>query len=369
MKAAVLYRQQKIEEYPLTIEEVNIQTPKKGEVLIKVLSTGTCHSDLHVIEGRTPVPLPCVPGHEIYGVVENVGPDVTTVNPGDYVVASFIWPCGKCHNCITGKENLCEVAAAVRIKGVLLDGTSRLTLSDGRPVYAFLGGGFAEYVIVPEFGVKTLPQKLRKESSAILGCAILTAYGAVIETGDIKIGESVAVFGAGGVGINIIQLCKIMNASQIIAVDIIKKKLEWSKEFGATNVINSHEEDPVKTIKELTEGKGVDIAFEVVGLPNTISQAVESVKVGGRVVLVGLMPVGSMAPIHAARIVRGGLQVLGSYGGRPRTALPKIFNLIERGLLKIDEQVMRKWKLDEINQAFLSLARGEFIRSIIVPTS
>ena len=367
MRAAVLHEYGKIDKRPLKIQQVNISKPKINEVLIKVLSTGVCHSDLHVIEGRTPIPLPCVCGHEVYGVVEEIGPYVTTVNTGDHVVAAFIWPCGKCYNCANGQENLCENMSIIRPKGVLYDGTSRLSLPDGSPVYVFLGGGFAEYLVIPETGVKVLPQELRKETSAILGCAILTGYGAVVETGKVKVGENVAIFGVGGVGASIVQLSKAVNASQIIAIDVIDKKLEWAKEFGATDVINSKETDVVKAIKELTNGRGVDVAFEVVGLADTTYQAVESVRVGGRVVLVGLMPVGSAAPIHSARVVRGGIQIMGSYGGRPRTALPRIFDLVRKGLLNIDRFVMKRWKLEEVNEAFLSLSKGEVIRSIVTP--
>jgi succinate semialdehyde reductase (NADPH) len=366
MKAAVLHKHGEVEENPLKIEEVNFGAPKKGEILIKVLATGVCHSDLHVIEGRTLVPLPIVLGHEIYGKVEEVGPEVTTVNTGDYVVASFIWPCGKCKNCAAGMENLCETAASIRTRGVLFDGTTRLSLLDGTPLYAFLGGGYAEYAIIPELGVKALPPELRKETSAILGCAVLTAYGAVMETGKVRVGESVAVFGVGGVGINIVQFSKIANATQIIAVDIVDKKLELAKRLGATDVINAKEIDPIKGIKELTGGIGVDIAFEAIGLSGTISQAVESVRVGGRVVLVGLMPMGTAAPIHAAKVVRSGIQILGSYGGRPRIAFPVIFNLIKNGLMDIDKLVTKRWKLEELNEAFLALKKGEVIRSVVI---
>jgi len=367
MRAAILREYGKIDNHPLKIQEVNISKPKMGEVLIKILSCGVCHSDLHVIEGRTPIPLPCVCGHEIYGVVEEVGPYVTTVNPGDYVAGIPIWPCGKCYNCANGQENLCETMTMIRPKGVLYDGTTRLSLPDGSPVYIFLGGGFAEYAIIPETGVKMLPKELRKETSAILGCAILTGYGAVVESGKVRVGESVAVFGVGGVGASIVHLNKAVNASQIIAIDVADRKLKWAKEFGATDVLNSKETDVVKAIRELTNGKGVDVAFEVVGSADTTYQAAESVRVGGRVVLVGLMPVGSTASIHSARIVRSGIQIIGSYGGRPRTALPTILELVRKGLIDIDKFVMKRWKLEEVNDAFLALSRGEVIRSIVIP--
>ena len=364
MKAAVLHNYGE----PLKIQEVEIGKPLKGEVLLKVLSTGVCHSDLHVINGITPIPLPVVTGHEIMGVVEDVGEGVTSVVPGDVVVASFIWPCGKCSMCISGRENLCVKAASARMKGVLLDGTTRLRLSDGRPLHIFAGGGFAEYAIVPETALVKVPSAMqRRDSLAILGCAGLTGFGAVVNTAGIRLGDTVAVFGAGGVGMFVVQFSRIAGASQIIAVDIVDQKLAVAKSLGATHTINVREKDPVKEIKDLTGGEGVDVSFEVVGLSETITQAIESVKVGGKVVLVGLMPVGSTAPVHVARVVRAGIQILGSYGGRPRADLPIIFKLVSASLLEVDTLVSRKYKLDETNSAFEALERGEVLRSIVTP--
>jgi len=367
LKAAVLYKYGKVKDKPLKIEDVKIAEPKKGEVLLRVKTVGVCHSDIHVIKGKTPVPLPVVLGHEFVGEVMAVGEGVTSVNVGDMVVSSFIWPCGKCVNCATGFENLCETASPIRIKGVMLDGTTRLSLIDGKPIYSFLGGGYAEHAVVPEFAVSKLPPELRKESSAILGCAVLTAYGAVMNTAKVRPGEKVAIFGAGGVGMNVIQLCKIAGATQIIVVDIIDRKLSAAKEFGATNTVNASEKDPVKEIKELTEGKGADITFEVIGLADTVYQATESVRVGGKVVLIGLMAVGTTAPIHVARVVRSGIQILGNYGGRPRVDFQVIFELVRSGLLELDKLITKRWNLEQINEALEALEKGEVIRSIVVP--
>lgn len=228
MRAAVLRNYSEVSERPLKIEDIDIEKPRRGEVLLKIISAGVCHSDMNVIEGKTPSPLPIVLGHEFVGKVEEVGEGVTSVGEGDIVVSSFIWPCGRCYNCASGRENLCTTATPIRIKGVMLDGTTRLRSLEGEPIYAFLGGGFAEYSIVPEFAVRVLPNGLRKESSAILGCAILTAYGAVMNRANVRAGQKVAIFGIGGVGINIVQFCKISGASQIITVDIIDEKCRYN---------------------------------------------------------------------------------------------------------------------------------------------
>ncbi len=363
MKAAVLFEYNK----PFRILDINIAKLKAGEVLIKTEAAGVCHSDLHAISGKTPVPLPIVLGHEFTGYVKDIGEGVSRVHVGDMVVSSFIWPCGKCVNCASGLENLCEPAAALRIKGVLIDGTTRLSLPDGKPLYTFLGGGYAECAVVPENAVMPLPPELKKESSAILGCAVLTAYGAVMNTAHVRLGEQVAIFGAGGVGTNIIQLCKIAGASRIIAVDIINEKLSTAKEFGADITINSREKDPVKEIREITGGKGADVTFEVIGLADTIYSASESARAGGRVILIGLMPVGTNAQINAARVVRTGLQILGSYGGRPRVDLPKIIELTSKGLLNLDRLITKKFNLEQIDEAFATLEKGEVTRSLIIP--
>ena len=364
MKASVLFEYNK----PLKIVDVKVDKPKKDEVLLKIIATGVCHSDLHVLYGKTPVPLPVVLGHEFIASVEEVGEGVTTINKGDVVISSFIWPCGVCINCTTGRENLCETAALIRLKGVMLDGTTRLSLPNGESIHTFLGGGYAEYAVVPKFAIYRLPPELKKESSAILGCAVLTAYGAVFNAAQVRLGEKVAIFGAtGGVGMNILEFCKIAGAGQIIALGRQTWKLSVAKELGATDIINLREKDPVKEIKELTGGKGADVVFEAIGLPDTIYQAIEATKVGGRVILIGLMPIGSSAPIHVAKVVRSGIQIMGSYGGRPRLDFPIIFDLAKKGLLNIDRLVTKKFTLDQVNEAFEALEKGEVIRSILIP--
>ena len=361
MRAAVLFNYKE----PLTIQEVEIEEPKENEVLIQVTATGMCHSDVNVFVGATPVPPPVVAGHEITGIVKKVGKNVTRVKEGDRVVAAFIHPCGKCRNCISGKENLCETFASVRLKGVMFDGTSRLRLKDGRRVQTFLGGGFAEYAIVHENALTVVPEDIPLEKVAPLGCAGITAYGAV-NSAKIEPGETVAVIGVGGVGLSVIQLLKASGAGRIIALGTKKWKLEKAMELGATDVINTKETDPVKALKEITGG-GPDVVIEAAGTEQTVQMAVDSVRIGGRVVLVGLPPVSAQIPLRIASIVRGGITIIGNYGGRPRIDMPRLLELVKLGKYDPSKLVTGKFKLEEINEAVKLLEEGEAIRSLIIP--
>lgn len=368
LKAAILYNYKEEPPYNLKIEDVKIDKPKAGEALIRVVAAGICHSCLHAIHGTLPYPsLPFIPGDEFVGYVEEVGPGVSRVNVGDMVVATWVWPCGKCRWCLTGKEHLCPTYLRSIGGGVMLDGTTRISLPDGGPVYVYGGlGGYAEYAVVPEVAVHPLPPELRKESSAILGCAAQTAAGAVMNTAKLMFGESVAIFGLGGLGLIALQISKALGAYPVIGVDIIDEKLKIAKELGADIVINAREKDSVKGIREITNG-GVDVAFEFIGLSETISNAINSVKRGGRVVIVGATPVGATIPIHMARVVGFGVQILGNYGGRPRIDLPVVFELIKRGLVNIDKLVTGKYRLEQINEAFEDLEKGKILgRSILV---
>ncbi|MEZ0248696.1 MAG: alcohol dehydrogenase catalytic domain-containing protein, partial [Thermoproteus sp.] len=255
MKAAVLRGYNTL----LEVREVDISRPHEGEALLRVLSAGVCHSDLYVLEGATPVPPPLVPGHEAVAVVEEVGPGASNVAPGDVVVTSFIWPCGRCRNCARGLENLCERFAEVRLKGVLLDGTTRLSM-DGSPLRVFLGGLWAEEAVVPASALAKLPKSLHgRPELAMLGCAYLTAYGAVVNSASVTPGDTVAVIGTGGVGLAAVQVARAMGA-RVIAVGRNPEKLKLAKQLGA-EVVNAREGDPVKAVKDLTEGRGADVVI------------------------------------------------------------------------------------------------------------
>ncbi|MEM4080791.1 MAG: zinc-binding dehydrogenase [Pyrobaculum sp.] len=359
MKAAVLHKYNS----PLSIEEVEIDRPKSEEVLVRVRSAGVCHSDLYVLEGATPVPPPLVPGHESVAVVEEVGPGVKNVEPGDYVVTSFIWPCGKCKNCARGLENLCERFSEVRLRGTLLDGTTRLRLN-GSPLRIFLGGVWAEYAVLPASAVVKLPPKLiDRPELAMLGCAYLTAYGAVVNSASVQPGDTVVVIGTGGVGLATVQMAKAAGA-RVIAVGRNVEKLKVARELGA-EVVNTKETDPVAAVKEATGGRGGDVIIEAVGSEETVDMAVELAAPGGKVVVVGLMPVGKRAPVHIARLVRSGVTLVGSYGARPRVDLPRVISLVEKGLLRPDLLARDYYKLEQINEAVEALRSGKSIRPII----
>ncbi|MEM0362239.1 MAG: alcohol dehydrogenase catalytic domain-containing protein [Sulfolobaceae archaeon] len=362
MKAAILYKYNE----PLVIEDnIYIDSPKQGEVKIRVIATGLCHSDVNVFEGKTPVEPPVIAGHEISGIVEEVGDKVDNLKVGDKVVSAFIHPCGKCKNCITGNENLCEVFARNRLKGTLLDGTTRLHFKDGRPIRFFLGGGFAEYAVVPYTALTKVPDDVDLRKVAVLGCAGLTAYGAV-NSAKIEAGESVAVIGVGGVGLSIIQLLKAVGAGRIIAVGTKKWKLEKALELGATDTINSKETEVTKAIKEITGG-GPDVVIEAGGTQETIRMAIDSVRIGGRVVLVGLPPTTAEIPLRIASIVRNGIKIIGNYGGRPRIDMPRLIELVKLGKYDPSSLITGTFKLEEINEAVKLLQEGDAIRSLIVP--
>lgn len=361
MKAAVLYEYNK----PLKVEDnVRVDKPHEGEVLLKVKSAGVCHSDLYVLEGATPIPLPVIPGHEAVAVVEEVGPGVENVSPGDVVVTSFIWPCGKCRNCARGMENLCERFSEVRLKGVLLDGRQHVFL-DETPLSIFLGGLWAEEAVVPATALARLPKSLAdRPEMAMLGCAFLTAYGAVVNSGDVSPEDTVIVIGTGGVGLSIVQVARAVGA-RVIAVGRSPEKLKLARQLGA-EVVNIKDGDPVKAVKDLTDGKGADVVIEAVGSEETVDMAVEMTAVGGRVVLVGLMAVGKRAPLHVARVVRSGISIVGSYGARPRVDLPRVISMVDKGLLKPELLAGPYYRLEDINSAVEALRSGKAIRPIIL---
>ncbi len=349
---------------PLKVENLDVERPREGEVLLRIKSAGVCHSDLYVLEGATPVPPPLVPGHEAVAVVEEVGPRVEGLAPGDVVVSSFIWPCGRCRNCARGLENLCEKFAEVRLRGTMLDGTTRLSMG-GTPVRVFLGGVWAEYAVVPASAVVKLPQRLwDKPELASLGCAYLTAYGAVVNSGATSPGDTVVVVGTGGVGLAVVQMAKALGA-RVIAVGRNPAKLKIASEMGAEVV--DVKSSPVEEVKRLTDKRGGDVVIEAVGSEETVDMAIEMAAAGGRVVLVGLMAVGRRAPVHVARVVRSGITIVGSYGARPRVDLPKVVSMVDRGLLRPELLASDKYRLEEVNQAVEALKSGKSVRPILLP--
>ena len=362
MKAAVLYELGG----RLEVEEIELADPKEGEVLVKVAASGVCHSDISVIDGVIPYPLPAVLGHEGSGVIERVGPGVDQVQAGDHVIFSFIPACGNCFYCLRGKPNLCE--PALRLGGNLFDGTSRLTNAKGSSINHFSSTScFAEYAVVPQQGAVKIDPNVPLDIVALIGCCVTTGVGAAFNTAKIAPGDSVAVFGCGGVGLSIVQGAAISGAQPIIALDLWDERLELAKQLGATHTINASTEDGTREIRELTGGKGVDFAFEAIGNPEVFSQAYRSIHWGGTCVCVGV-PAADAKLTFDSRLIMQERTIKGSlYGSsNPRVDFLNLVDLYSAGKLQLDPMITGRFPLERINSAFEDLRNGIGVRSIIV---
>ena len=354
MRAAVLRDYDK----GLQVETIRTPRPKAGEVLIKVTACGLCHSDLHVIGGAIAFPLPAVLGHEVAGTIVELGPGTehTGLEVGQQVAGGFLMPCGQCRHCAAGHDELCEPFFELnRLKGVLYDGTTRLYALDGEPIQMYSMGGLAEYSVVPATALAPVPEGVDPVSSAILGCAAMTGYGAVRRGADIKYGETVAVVAVGGVGSNIVQIARAFGASQVIAIDVADDKLEAVKAFGATATINSMTQDAREEVLKLTNGRGVDVSFEALGIPSTWNTALDVLADGGRMVPIGLGAGRQTAEVEINRTVRRSQSILGSYGERTRQDLPAVVDLAARGIIYYDDLVTRRFSLDEAAAGYEAL--------------
>ena len=354
MRAAVLRDYDK----GLQVETIRTPRPKAGEVLIKVTACGLCHSDLHVIGGAIAFPLPAVLGHEVAGIIVELGPGTehTGLEVGQQVAGGFLMPCGQCRHCAAGHDELCEPFFELnRLKGVLYDGTTRLYSLDGEPIQMYSMGGLAEYSVVPATALAPVPEGVDLVSSAILGCAAMTGYGAVRRGADLKYGETVAVVAVGGVGSNIVQIARAFGASQVIAIDVADDKLEAVKAFGATATINSMTQDAREEVLKLTNGRGVDVSFEALGIPSTWSTALDVLADGGRMVPIGLGAGRQTAEVEINRTVRRSQSILGSYGARTRQDLPAVVDLAARGVINYDDLVTRRFSLDEAAAGYEAL--------------
>ena len=353
----------------LRIEEIPVPEPGEGEVLVRVSACGVCHTDLHVMKAEVAFPMPAVLGHEISGTVVSLGPGVVGPAPGSAVCSAFMMPCGRCRLCAIGRDDLCDNFFAMnRLKGTLYDGTSRLRRQNGSTLWMYSMAGLAEYAVVPATDVFPLPPNLPLAESAVLGCAVFTAYGAVRHSADLRGGERVAVVAAGGVGLNIVQIAHAFGASQVIAVDVRDDKLEIARRVGASDVINSTTTNVAERVKELTDGRGVDVAFEVLGRPETFTQALTIIGDGGRMVAVGIAPGNTTAPVEITRLVRRGLKIIGSYGARTRADMPEIIRLAALGTFRPEAIVTTRFPLADADAGYAMLGRGEIVgRAIIVP--
>jgi Zn-dependent alcohol dehydrogenase len=328
---------------------------------------GVCHSDLHVMTGHLAAPLPAILGHEGSGVVAEVGPGVTSIRPGDHVIPLWRLSCGECEYCTGGRSALCPAGTQIRMTGRLLDGTSRFSV-DGKEIKHFAGvSSFAEYSVIPEKSALRIPPDFPLDRAALLGCAVITGVGAVINAARVSPGSSVAVFGAGGVGLNVVQGAALAGAEKIIAVDLLENKLDFARRFGATHTVNASGGKPVEQIRSLTGGRGVDYAFEVIGLPATIRQAYDSLAKRGVAVVVGVTPFETEVSVPVMSLVFEERVLTGSvYGSsRPRIDIPKLIDLYHAGKLKLDELLTRTYPFERINEAYEALGRGEVARSVV----
>jgi S-(hydroxymethyl)glutathione dehydrogenase / alcohol dehydrogenase len=362
-QAAVLFEPGK----KLEIHDVDVAGPKAGEVLVRMAAGGVCHSDLHVMTGHLHAPLPAILGHEGAGVVADVGPGVVSVAPGDHVIPLWRVSCGECEHCTGGRPALCASGMQIRSTGRLRDGTSRFTLG-GKEIKHFNGvSTFSEYSVIPERSVLKIPADLPLDRVALLGCAVITGVGAVVHAARVRVGSSVAVFGAGGVGLNVVQGAALAGAGQIIAVDLLDRKLDFAKQFGATHTVNASASDPVAAVRELTAGRGVDYAFEVIGLPKTMRQAYDTLAKRGTAVIVGVSPLSAEVSVPVMSLVFEERVLTGSiYGSsRPRVDIPMLIELYRAGRLRLDELLTRSYPFSEINEAYAALERGEVARSVV----
>ncbi len=358
MKAAVLYEANT----PLVIEQFDLPDIADDQVRVRLMASGVCHSDWHIVKGewvdvnRPPVIL----GHEGAGVVEEVGPAVHSVKAGDHVVLSWMRNCGLCEMCQVGYSNLCEEP---------WDHRGQPTFADSdRPMKRMNAlGTFSTETIVPQDIAIPIDRDIPFAQAALVGCGVMTGVGAALNTAEVQAGKSAAVFGCGGVGLNVIQGAAIAGAEPIIAVDILDNKLEMGRQFGATHTVNSAQVDPVAAIQELTDGKGAHYAFEAIGLtPEPFKQAILCTRRRGITVFVGHAPDNTPVDFDA-RILAPEKTVIGSmYGScRPRLDFPRIFSLYKAGKLKLDELVTRVYPLEGVNEAFEALGRGEVARSVL----
>jgi succinate semialdehyde reductase (NADPH) len=353
----------------LRIEEIPVPEPGAGEILVRVSACGVCHTDLHVMKAEVAFPTPAVMGHEISGTVAAHGQGVSGPPVGTAVAAAFIMPCGTCPACGAGRDDLCENFFAMnRLRGTLYDGTTRLRRKDGTALSMYSMAGLAEYAVVPATDVFPLAAGLPLQESSVLGCAVFTAYGAVRHGAELRGGERIAVVAAGGVGMNIIQIARAFGASQIIAIDVRDDKLETARRLGATDVVNATMPDATARVRALTDGRGVDVAFEVLGLPQTFTQALEVIRDGGRMVAVGIAPGKTTAPVEITRLVRRELRIAGSYGARTRSDMPEIIRLAAQGIFRPETMVTQRFPLTEADAAYSALARGDIVGRAIVVT-
>jgi S-(hydroxymethyl)glutathione dehydrogenase/alcohol dehydrogenase len=351
---------------PLVVEELELDPPRGGELLVRMAASGVCHSDLHVAQGIHPTALPVVLGHEGAGVVEEVGAGVVGLAPGDQVLLTWLPYCGHCRQCARGWPNRCENTAWY--DSTMEDGTCRFHRPGpgGQPVHHYNTSSFAERSVVPARTAVKVDADLPLGELALMGCAVMTGVGAALNTANVRPGDTVAVVGCGGVGLNVVQGARIAGAVAIVAVDVVDGKLELARELGATAVVNAGEKDPVQAVRELVPG-GVDHAFEALGRAETIETALALTGRGGQAVLIGMAPPHARVGLDALTMTLEERCVRGSWYGScvPLRDIPLLVELYRGGQLRL-EPLITTCTLDDVNDAFGRMEAGETARSVIV---
>ncbi len=354
---------------PLSIEEVEVMPPQAGEVRVRIVATGVCHTDAFTLSGEDPEGVfPCILGHEGGGIVESVGEGVTSVKVGDHVIPLYTPECGECKFCKSGKTNLCQKIRATQGKGLMPDGTTRFS-KDGQPIYHYMGTStFSEYTVLPEISIAKVDPAAPLEEVCLLGCGVTTGIGAVMNTAKVKEGESVAIFGLGGIGLSAIIGARLAKAGRIIAIDINESKFELARKLGATDCINPNTFDkPIQeVIVEMTDG-GVDYSFECIGNVKVMRAALECCHKGwGESVIIGVAGAGQEISTRPFQLVTGRVWRGSAFGGvRGRSELPSYVQRYMQGEFKLDDFITHTMPLEQINEAFDLMHEGKSIRTVI----
>jgi S-(hydroxymethyl)glutathione dehydrogenase/alcohol dehydrogenase len=355
---------------PLEITEIDVEGPKAGEVLVRMVATGVCHTDAFTLSGEDPEGIfPSILGHEGGGVVEEVGSGVTSVKPGDHVIPLYTPECGQCSFCKSGKTNLCQAIRVTQGQGLMPDGSTRFSLN-GAPLYHYMGTStFSEYSVMPEISVAKINKQAPLDKVCLLGCGITTGIGAVLNTAKVEPGSTVAVFGLGGIGLSVVQGAVMAGASRIFAVDLNDDKFEMASMLGATDFVNPSKYDkPIQdVIVDLTDG-GVDYSFECIGNTNVMRAALECCHKGwGESVIIGVAGAGQEISTRPFQLVTGRVWRGTAFGGvRGRTELPGYVDNYMAGKINIDDMVTHTMGLEDINKAFDLMHSGESIRSVVI---
>ncbi len=357
MKAAIFHGAHE----PLTVEEVTIDKPMAHEVIVRTVASGVCHSDLHFVDGYYSMPTPAILGHEVSGIVEEVGSQVSYVKPGDHVIGCLSVVCGLCDRCLAGEPFLCRSPEVRRGR----NDPPKYTWN-GTPVGQFANlSSYAEKMLVHENTLVKIADDVPFDIAALIGCGVTTGVGAAMNTAEVKPGSTVAVFGAGGVGLAAIQGARIAGARQIIAVDVFESKLATARELGATHIVDASDGDPVQSIRDMTGG-GVDYSFECIGMKKTAEQAFEAIRDGGLATIVGMIPVGQKIELDGPTFLRAKkIQGCSMGSNRFRTHMPQYIDLYQQGRLKLDEMVTRTGRLEDVNEAFRAMKAGEVSRTVL----